>query len=552
MSPFLVGLFAYYICMGSASILVVKFSEASGGKLVYNVAVAVFFIELLKLCAALVFDNMGLCGSTKESRRSTTMAGWVRYAGPAFMYAIQNNLGFYAISLLGPPLFSLFVNSKILFAAVSGWFLLEQHFTKVQWLGLVNLVLALVVSKVRTIGECGLKLRQLMWDEDAAIAMSNASMNPSYFWDRHLHEASVLLDLPPTSGLLDSTSVAASEAGSATSLLQQGGSTGAGRVLSSASSTTSAAAQMLFPDYNLFGESTASSSVWSSPIAAAGTVVAGASNAGAGATSEQYYTVADASAVRLLQAGTSPAGIEPPSAGFGSFVLGMICVTIMSVTSGLSGAVNEWLLKSIDSDVPLMRKNAWTYQWGCIFNLGGAAATYGVMHARSLLRHGAVAFSSADRSREQSASSSSTSTREDSGSIFHGFTWAVGLLVVCECSYGLSVSLILRYFDNVVKCIGGVVIIFVTTFMSWIFFDSEVCPEFVVSVLIFGISSLLYVGDFNAVLKKGINLNVVSSSVLVVHHHANLPRMSFFLHLNLLSFISATASIKKTIIFLFA
>eukprot|EP00392_Amoebophrya_sp_AT5.2_P007889 g7908.t1 len=357
MSPLLVILFVYYIFMGSASILVVKFSESGGGKLVYNVAAAVFFIEFFKLVAAVFLDRLGLCGSTPDSRRTTSFVSWLRYeyAGPALMYAVQNNLGFYAISLLGPPLFSLFVNAKILFAALSGAVLLRQHFTSVQWLALVNLVLALVVSKIHTLGgDCGVV-----------------------------------------------SSAAGGGGGGA-----KGGRVGGGRML----------LEGVFD----------------------------------GAGEERSIETAN-----VVQNGEKTTFTSDHDRGL----------------TGLSGAVNEWLLKAVDADVPLMRKNAWTYQWGMVFNLA----------ALVLLEPGKLL--------------------DPVSLFFQGFNGGVWAIIAVNVLLGLSVSLVLKYFDNIIKCIGGVIIIFTTTFASYVFFETEICAEFVVAVLIFGVASLLYVGGHNNVLK---------------------------------------------------
>jgi len=127
-------------------------------------------------------------------------------------------------------------------------------------------------------------------------------------------------------------------------------------------------------------------------------------------------------------------------------MLGILLVTITSVTSGLSGAVNEWLLKAIDQDVSLMRKNVWTYQWGCLFNIFGSVLPMLLALA-----------------------STTPAAEGETPSLFSGFNMGVWALITVNASLGLTVSMVLKYFDNIIKCFGGSLIIFNVGFFSWMF-----------------------------------------------------------------------------------
>ena len=84
-------------------------------------------------------------------KKTTTWHNWMRYSGPALLYAVQNNLNIYATSYLSAHVFALFNNGKVVFAAVCAKFLLGQKFSIIQWLSLFLLVLALCVSKLKTL-----------------------------------------------------------------------------------------------------------------------------------------------------------------------------------------------------------------------------------------------------------------------------------------------------------------------------------------------------------------------------------------------------------------
>lgn len=87
-------------------------------------------------------------------------------------------------------------------------------------------------------------------------------------------------------------------------------------------------------------------------------------------------------------------------------------------------------------------------------------------------------------------------------SIFRGYGFWVVVLILANTALGTSVSLILRYFDNVVKGFGFTLIIFAVTMFSWMFLGIEVNACFFCALVIYTCSSYLYVADFNDVLKK--------------------------------------------------
>jgi len=120
----------------------------------------------------------------------------------------------------------------------------------------------------------------------------------------------------------------------------------------------------------------------------------------------------------------------------------------------------------------------WTYQWGCIFNTTGAFLPM-ITALFSTPVEGAAPVG-----------------------FFSGFHVGVWALVVANASLGLTVSMVLKYFDNIIKCFGGSVIIFSVSFFSWLFFGAVIDAGFILAVLIFTVSSFMYVGGHNTVLKK--------------------------------------------------
>eukprot|EP00392_Amoebophrya_sp_AT5.2_P003934 g3939.t1 len=153
------------------------------------------------------------------------------------------------------------------------------------------------------------------------------------------------------------------------------------------------------------------------------------------------------------------------------FAFGFFCVCLTSVLSGLSGVINEYLLKRYeqpdeDQHAPsLMRKNLWMYQWGCLLNF---LACF-------------VQLSS------------------EKG-MFHGFNFVVWFLIVVKAAEGLGASFILSFFDNIVKGYASSLQVLVVTAGNWLFFGSGIDGSFVVAVVIFCCSSFLYSGRHNELL----------------------------------------------------
>merc|ERR1719266_1663427 len=94
----------------------------------------------------------------RETRLTTTWQGFAVYAVPGFLYAIENNLKIPATVYLHPHVFSLFNNSKVIFAAVGMVILLGKRFSVLQWMSMALLGMSLCVSKVQMLlptPDCG-------------------------------------------------------------------------------------------------------------------------------------------------------------------------------------------------------------------------------------------------------------------------------------------------------------------------------------------------------------------------------------------------------------
>lgn len=120
-----------------------------------------------------------------------------------------------------------------------------------------------------------------------------------------------------------------------------------------------------------------------------------------------------------------------------------------SFTSGLAGSVNEFLLKNTDAGVGFFTKSLWTYQWGVLLNLIAILQPLITKQVQA----GGSAGSLAALSR-----------------LTHGFDKAgVWVMIAVNACNGLTVGLILKHFDNIAKCFGNVLMVYLVTLCTYVF-----------------------------------------------------------------------------------
>jgi len=345
MDKFHVFIIVYFVLSSAGSALVVRFTESNGGKLGYNITLAILCTELIKLVMASVLDRFWAGTTPGRPNANAVSASWVDwahslkqssradwqnyawYALPSLIYAAANHFIIFSTNRLGPSMFVLLSNLKIVTTTLMTSLVLSKNFTNIQWIGVVMLLLSFFVAKVDLI-------------------MSD---------------------------------------------------NGVGRAVDSAESQR--------------------------------------------------------------------------------FVEGVIGIVFLSLTSAAAAISNEYLIKKVDVDVSLMRKNIWMYQWGALLNFVYLVA--GSYKQQFLVESDHVP------------------------SLFNGFGVAVVVLMVNNALLGLSVSMIMKYFDNVVKCFAGSLVVYLTATVSYFYWgEKTVNGPFVLSVMFFSLASYLYMGSHNEKLSK--------------------------------------------------
>lgn len=167
----------------------------------------------------------------------------------------------------------------------------------------------------------------------------------------------------------------------------------------------------------------------------------------------------------------NPISGVPEEKGGKSFTTGLFIVVATSTISGCSGIANEYLLKKVDENSHFMLKNMQLYLWGIIFNFVGS-----LLETRG-------------------------GTEENEG-FFKGFSFWVCLVILLKSAEGVSISFIMKYLDNIVKCFASAILVYVTTFCSHILFEEPVDFFFILGLAVVTVALILYFGPHNEILKN--------------------------------------------------
>jgi UDP-galactose transporter len=194
-----VVLFVFYIGLWTNQGILVHLSVKWDLK--YNVTSAVFCQDLCKLIITLCLysiqeGSMSKLVSTVKKNQQLFMM----YMVPAGMYAIYNNLTFYALSRFEPASYFVLMQFKIVMTAALSVSLLNKKVEKLQWIGLVVIMIGSMLKEMsaisgksmfgnRGVGDYGIILVQLLLSAFAGVytekllkGKSDASPNVQNFF----------------------------------------------------------------------------------------------------------------------------------------------------------------------------------------------------------------------------------------------------------------------------------------------------------------------------------------------------------------------------------
>ena len=146
-------------------VLLMRYTRTQEGQM-YLASTAVFFMELLKLiiCVAIAVYQIGW----KESwRQSLAPAELLKLCVPSFLYTIQNNLLYLALSHLDAATYQVCYQLKILTTALFSVVLLQRRFSAQKWCSLVLLMVGVIVVQFHSSDENGSNHHHHHHPEDA-------------------------------------------------------------------------------------------------------------------------------------------------------------------------------------------------------------------------------------------------------------------------------------------------------------------------------------------------------------------------------------------------
>jgi UDP-sugar transporter A1/2/3 len=188
------------------------------------------------------------------------------------------------------------------------------------------------------------------------------------------------------------------------------------------------------------------------------------------------YTNVQWTAVFLLSLGTWLAQINLDSAssgaaagGSGSSLDGFLLCFLYSCISPVAGVFTEYMLKERQSQ-SIHLQNVEMYAWGVVAALLANAFGQGAAWPE----RGLTA----------------------------GFTWLTWLMVANGAAMGIVVSFVMKHQDNIVKVIAAGCALFLTSFLSYLFFDFHLSRLLLIGFAIAVCSIYLYFGAHNQLLAK--------------------------------------------------
>lgn len=128
--------------------LIITYTQNKSGRYEYKPNSAVLMTEFTKLCVASSFLFMEK--SQGKSPKVTVDQNVIKYAVPAFLYAVHNNMVFLGLEALDAPTFQLLNNLKIVIAGVLTRTFLRRPMSILQWLGILLLTVGQAVASLKT------------------------------------------------------------------------------------------------------------------------------------------------------------------------------------------------------------------------------------------------------------------------------------------------------------------------------------------------------------------------------------------------------------------
>ncbi|XP_067687155.1 UDP-galactose translocator-like [Haliotis asinina] len=138
-------------CANASVVVLTHYVRTRKGAM-FSASTAVVVAEVFKVCACLLVTFLRNPSKWLSSVYAITLGGlqeWARVAVPATLYAIQNNLVFFALSNLNSVVFQVTYQLKILTTALFSVLILRKTLSVTQWLSLMLLFAGVAITQIK-------------------------------------------------------------------------------------------------------------------------------------------------------------------------------------------------------------------------------------------------------------------------------------------------------------------------------------------------------------------------------------------------------------------
>ena len=141
---------ALLVGQNAGLVLATSYSRLRRVKVMYLGATVVLLGEVLKLFISLALSahEAGSLGAVGRELYAERAQSW-KYAVPALVYTLQNNLAFVALSNLSAATYQITAQLKIPMTAALSWALLGRRISRVQWLAVALLCAGVILVQLR-------------------------------------------------------------------------------------------------------------------------------------------------------------------------------------------------------------------------------------------------------------------------------------------------------------------------------------------------------------------------------------------------------------------
>jgi UDP-sugar transporter A1/2/3 len=144
------GALALLVLQNTLLVICMRYSRVSEGPM-YAASTAVFCMEAIKFvcCNGVVLFQSGSFGEyAAELYKECTITEILKLSVPSFLYTVQNNLLYFALSNLDATTYQVCYQTKILTTAVFSSFMLGKSLSLMQWMSLLVLTIGVSIAQL--------------------------------------------------------------------------------------------------------------------------------------------------------------------------------------------------------------------------------------------------------------------------------------------------------------------------------------------------------------------------------------------------------------------